>query len=485
MKYHIDYNVFTFGVRRKGTNAMNNRDKKEKKKGLQQFGKLFGRKSIPAAAPPSETIDAVYSNRQSGVTDTTDKDAISDPEAQLHEAVAELAEEVETEVAETAEIQKPTDKKFLKSLLKKFKFPGFKTLDRYITRKFLGTYVFAIILIIVVVIVFDAVEKMDDFITTKATLQEVVFNYYLNFAPYFVNQFSGLFTFIAVIFFTSKMAYQTEIIAILSSGVSFKRLMWPYFVSAMLITALSLSLNLWIIPNANERRVDFERKHLTKNITLKYDKHIYRQIYPNTFAYIRSYNGKNEKAAFLAIEQYEGSRIVGSLDAANVKFNPETRRWIAEKYITRTFDEKNVEKMEKHNNLDTMINLDVVELGKLEDIIQTMSIGKLNTFISEQKDKGSDMVSMFEVERQNRFAYPVSTFVLTVIGLSLSSRKVRGGTGLHIGIGIALCFTYIMFCRFAAEFAKNGTFFSPILLVWLPNIIYAGIAIYLYRKAPK
>ena len=367
------------------------------------------------------------------------------------------------------------------------KFPGFKILDRYILRKFLGTYFFAIALIIIIVVVFDAVEKMDDFITNKATLQVVALDYYLNFIPYFINQFSGLFTFIAVIFFTSKMAYQTEIIAILSSGVSFRRILWPYFLGAMFITAVSLSLNLWVIPGANARRVEFERQYLNKNknLDLRYDRHIYRQIYPGTFAYIRGYNGRTEKATYLAIEQYDGSRMVASLEASDATFLPETKRWTADRYMTRTFDENNLEHLEKHERLDTMINLDVLELGKLEDIIQTMSFGQLNRFIVDQKAKGSDMVSMFEVERQNRFAYPMATFVLTVIGLSLSSRKVRGGTGLHIGVGIALCFSYILICKFAAEFAKSSTFFSPILLVWMPNIIYAFVAVYLYKKAPK
>lgn len=366
---------------------------------------------------------------------------------------------------------------------KKFRFPGFKILDGYITRKFVGTYVFAIALIILIVVVFDAVERIDDFVDKKAPLKAILLDYYLNFIPYFINQFTGLFTFIAVIFFTSKMAYQTEIIAILSSGVSFKRLMWPYFVSATLITALALVLSLWVIPSANEGRVDFEMKYFRKNSYIKYDQHIYRQIYPGTFAYIRSYSNSSKKAAYLAIEQYEGSSIVGMLDARDVTFNPEKKSWAASKYITRTFDGE-VETFETHNRLDTMINLDVKELTKLENLISTMSIRELNEFITEQKAKGSDMLTLFEVERQNRFAYPFATFILTLMGVSLSSRKVRGGTGLHIGIGIALCFTYIMLCRFAAEFAK-GSSISPILFVWSPNLIFAIIAVYLYRKAPK
>lgn len=372
-----------------------------------------------------------------------------------------------------------------KKARRRFRFPGFKILDGYITRKFLGTYVFAIMLIIVIVVIFDAVEKMDDFITNKASMRTVLLDYYVNFVPYFINQFSGLFTFISVIFFTSKMAYQTEIIAILSSGVSFRRLLWPYMLSALAIAALSLSLNLWVIPSANARRVDFEMQYLSKNKNIRYDRHIYRQVYPGTFAYIRGFNGKSNTASYLAIEEYDGSRMTASLEASDVAFDPETKHWVADKYLTRTFDSLNIEKLEKHSRLDTMINLDVVELGKLEDVIQTMSIGELNGFINDQKAKGSDLISMFEVERQNRFAYPMATFVLTVIGLSLSSRKVRGGTGLHIGVGIALCFTYIMVCKFAAEFAKSSTTIPPVLMVWMPDIIYAFIAMYLYRKAPK
>lgn len=370
----------------------------------------------------------------------------------------------------------------------KLKFPGFRILDRYITRKFLGTYMFAIALIIVIVVVFDAVEKIDDFITMKAPLKAIAVDYYVNFIPFFINQFSGLFTFIAVIFFTSKMAYQTEIIAILSSGVSFRRLMWPYFLSALAITMLSLLLNLYVIPRANGHRVEFERRYFVRNRDIdnsQYDKQIYRQIEPGTFIYVRNFSGgATPRAAYMSIEKYEGSTIVETLEAANVSFVPETKHWSAPSYITRTFD-GGTETFTQHEKLDTLINLEMMELGKLEDIVQTMNISELNEFIAQQTAKGSDELGLFEVERQNRYAYPVATFILTIIGVSLSSRKVRGGTGLHIGIGIGLCFTYIMFGRFAAEFAKSSTTMPAWLVVWIPNIIYAFIAVYLYRKAPK
>ena len=367
---------------------------------------------------------------------------------------------------------------------KKLRFPGLKIIDRYIIRKFLGTYFFAISLIVIVVVVFDAVEKMDDFVEMKAPFKAIAIDYYLNFVPYFMNQFSGLFTFIAVIFFTSKMAYQTEIIAILSSCTSFLRMMWPYFLSALAIALFSLMLSLFVIPRANGYRVEFERRYFKRNQTLKYEPNIYRQIYPGTFAYIRNFDGKNNRASYLAIEAYEGSTIVSTLEAASVTVDPETNRWTAPKYVIRTFDGE-VEQFTQYEKLDTTINLDVMELGKLSDIIQTMPIKELNQFIAQQKAKGSDMLGMFEVERQNRFSYPIATFILTLIGVSLSSRKVRGGTGLHMGIGIGLCFAYIMLTRFGEEFAKNSAGVSPALMVWIPNIVFAVIAVYLYRKAPK
>jgi len=363
------------------------------------------------------------------------------------------------------------------------KFPGFKILDRYITLKFLGTYFFAIMLIVVVVIIFDATEKMDDFIEMKAPMVEIVFTYYLNFIPFFINQFSALFTFIAVIFFTSKMAYNTEIIAILSSGVSFKRLLWPYFLSATVITALSLFLNLFVIPVSNQHRLDFESKYMKKNRVAKYEQHIFRQVTPGTFAYIRGFNGATQRATYLALETYEDGAMVASMEAGNARFDSVTTRWTAPEYILRTF-ENDQEHFEKHEKLDTLINLTADELGKVEDLIKTMNYFELNQFVRQQRTKGSDMIAVFEVEKYSRWAYPMASFVLTLMGVSLSSRKVRGGTGLHIGVGVGLCFTYILFMKFAEEFAKGGVL-PPVISVWAPNFLFAILAIYMYQKAPK
>ena len=363
-------------------------------------------------------------------------------------------------------------------------FPGFKILDRYILGKFVGTYLFAIAMIIVIVVVFDYVEKVDDFIQMQAPVKAIIFDYYFKFVPFFINQFSALFTFIAVIFFTSKLAYQTEIVAMLSGGMSFRRLMWPYFLGALFITALSLLLSLWIIPMTQKDCVAFEQKYIARRVREQYDRHIYRQVEPGKFAYIRGFSKATSVASFFALEQYEGSTMVGALEASDVKFDPQSKHWTAQRYITRTFDQKGDETFKQHRNLDTVINLDVVELGRLTEFLTTMNIVELNDFLAQQRDKGSDSIRQIEVERHIRFSYPFGTFILTLIGVSLSSRKVRGGTGLHIGIGITICFSYIMLTRVFEEFAKGGSM-PTMLAVWLPNIIFLIIGIYLYRKAPK
>lgn len=365
------------------------------------------------------------------------------------------------------------------------KFPGVKILDRYIIKKFLGTFVFAIALLIVVILIFDTVEKMDKLLENKTPLSAFLFQYIINFIPYFINQFGGLFVFIAVIFFTSKLAYQTEIIAMLSGGMSFNRLMWPYFLSAALIFLVSIFLSLMVIPKANIQRIAFENTYVKPNrANTTYEENIFIQESPGTFVYIRGFDGKRNTATYFAIEKYNGSTVQSILETGErIHYNPDTKRWSADRYITRSFTD-NVETFEQHGKLDTLLNISYEELGGVINLVKTMNIIELNKFIKEQKDKGSDMISYFEVERAQRFSYPFAIFILTLIGVSLSSRKVRGGTGLHIGIGITLCFSYILIAKFTEEFAKVGTI-NPVLAVWIPNIIYALIAIYLYKRAPK
>lgn len=361
---------------------------------------------------------------------------------------------------------------------------GYRILDRYILGKFLSTYLFGLAIIIVIVVVFDYTEKVDDFTELKAPMRAIIVDYYLNFVPYFINQFSGLFTFIAVIFFTSKMASQSEIVAILSGGVSFKRFLWPYFMGATVITLLSFALSLWIIPISQRDCVAFQRKYIKRQQVMPYDHDIYRQIDDGTFAYVRGYSPNLERIPYFAIDRFDGSSMVEQLDAASVTFDPETRRWTAPRYTIRRFEEGTEVSFKQFRNLDTLINLDARELGHIESLIKTMTIGELNDFLAQQRKKGADDVYVIEVERHARFSYPLSAIILTLIGVSLSSRKVRGGMGFHIGMGIALCFAYIMCGRIFEQIAISGSL-PAWFGVWLPNFIFAIIAVIIYYKAPK
>lgn len=346
------------------------------------------------------------------------------------------------------------------------------------------TYVFGLLMMSIIIVVFDYVERVDDFTEMHAPVDAIIFDYYLNFIPHLVNQFSALFTFISVIFFTSKLAMQTEIVAILSGGVSFRRLMWPYMLGAGIIALASLCLSLWIIPEGQKDSVAFQAKYFKGNQLIDYQEHVYRQLEPGTFAYVRGYSPDLERVPFFAIERYEGSDMVEVLNAASATFDEESGRWTAPRYVIYTRGEDGTLGYEQFRNLDTLINLDARELVGTKGLVKTLTFEELNDFLAKQRSKGSDDLFLIEVERHTRFSYPFSTFILTLIGVAIASRKVRGGMGMHIGMGITLCFTYIMLGRVFEQIALGGTV-PPWLGVWLPNIIFAIIALYVYIKAPK
>ncbi len=360
---------------------------------------------------------------------------------------------------------------------------GFKKIDSYIIKKFLGTYFFAILLIISIAVVFDISEKIEDFIEKEAPLKEIVFNYYMNFIPYFANLFSSLFTFIAVIFFTSKMAYNTEIIAILSSGVSFRRMMFPYFISALVIAIFSYSLMAYVIPPANEVRLDFTYKYI-KNPIRNTDKDIHRQIEPGVFVYMKSYNATNDVGYKFSMEKFDESGMLKSkLMSDYVKWDSTNSKWTIRNYFIREIDGMD-ENIITGTSIDTVLNMQPEEFKRIANFTETMNINELNAYIEEQRMQGADNVTALLIDKYSRVAYPFSTFILTLIGVSLSSRKIRGGIGMHIGFGLLLSFSYILFMRFTTMFAISGAM-KPLFAVWLPNLIYAVISLFLYRIAPK
>ena len=359
-----------------------------------------------------------------------------------------------------------------------------KTIDLYILRKFLGTFFFAIALIISISIVFDLVEKMDDFMDSKAPLTAIVFDYYLNFIPYFTNLFTPLFVFIAVIFFTSKMAAQTEIIAILSSGVSFRRMMVPYFEGAAIIAVLSFVLGGYVIPPANRTRIEFENQYVKtrKEVGLS-DMHM--QISPGVFVYMGRYYSFRESGDRFNIEQYDGERLVSRLWARTAKYDSLRCVWTLRNYRRWDFAPDGVaHTMTSGAEVDTAINVLPSDFKSERKSFEMLNNSELRHYIAEQQRRGLGNIEEFQIELYKRIASPFASFILTLIGVSLSSRKVRGGMGLNIVVGIALSFSYILFLTISTTFAVSGSM-PPLLAVWLPNIFFSIIGAVLYFKAPK
>ncbi len=357
-----------------------------------------------------------------------------------------------------------------------------KKLDIYIIKKFLGTYFYAIALIIGIVIVFDISEKIDDFIEKDAPVKLIIFNYYMNFVPYFANLFTALFTFIAVIYFTSKLANDSEIIAMLSNGISFMRLLVPYFISAAIIAVFSLILILFVIPPANRVRLEFENTYLRREFRNR-DRNIHMQVKPGVFVYMESYNNRYDIGQKFSMEEFENGKLKSKLFANYIKWDTTINKWKINKYYIRNFEGIH-ESLIKGNSLDTTLNIYPSDFSRRLSIVETMNYFQLNEFIKKEKMRGADNIETYLIEKYRRFSFPFATFILTLIGVSLASRKVRGGIGLHIGLGILIAFTYVMFMQVSTVFATNGSM-SPLLAVWVPNIIFSGVALLLYKYAPK
>ena len=355
-------------------------------------------------------------------------------------------------------------------------------IDRYIIRKFITTYFFALLLIIGIVIIFDISEKIDDFVSKEAPLRAIVVNYYLNFIPFFVNMFSPLFVFITVIFFTSKLAANSEIIAMLSGGISFKRLMVPYLVSALVIAAFSLTLNLFVIPPANKNRLIFEERYIRKP-SANLNRNIHFQLEPNVFIYMESFRNWDNTAQRFTLERFEGNRLVSKLSAESAAWDSTIMGWRLNNYYIRHIEE-DYERLEQGLRRDTILDFTAAELKQRKGAVEALNYFELNQEIDKLKMRGDDRVKLAQVQKNTRVAVPFSAFILTLMGVSLSSKKRRGGIGLNIGIGIALSFTYILFLRFSEMFVR-GDVLSPAVALWVPNMVFAVVAAVLYRLAPK
>lgn len=358
-----------------------------------------------------------------------------------------------------------------------------KKLDLYIIKKFLGTFFFALLLIVFIAVVFDLSEHIDDFIEKQAPVRAILFEYYLNFIPYFANLFSMLFTFIAVIFFTSKMAFNTEIIAILSSGVSFRRLMVPYFISALIIAVFSFMLSSYIIPPANKKRLDFEEQYI-RNKRRFTQRNFHKQIEPGVTIYLERYNTDGDVGLKFSMEKFENGELKTKLNSDLIQWDSTSGKWKIKHYRIRHIIDSLSENFETGTELDTLLKLHPSEFKIRENIVETMNYTQLSEFIEEQREQGIQNIETYLIEKYRRIAFPFATFILTLIGVSIASRKVKGGIGLHIGLGFLFSFSYILFMQISTTFAISGLM-DTLLAVWIPNILYAILALILYRVAPK
>jgi lipopolysaccharide export system permease protein len=363
------------------------------------------------------------------------------------------------------------------------KKPKLSILDLYIIKKFLGTFFFTIALILAIAVVFDLSEKIDNFLENEAPFSKILFDYYLNFIPYFAVLFSPLFTFVSVIYFTSRMAYNTEIIAILSSGVSFNRLLVPYFISALGLTLFAFSLNNFVIPHANARKLAFEDIYYHKTAKVVREKNIHKQIEPGIIIYLESFDTYTNVGRKFSIERFTDGELKSKLLADEIRWDSVKNKWNIINYYNREFiDDSQV--ITHGRTIDTTLNLSPEEFRRRDNVFEAMNLGELNRFIKEQKMQGAEDIDAYLIEKHRRFSFPFSAFILTVIGVSVSSKKAKGGIGMQLGIGLLISFSYIMFMQFSSQFAINGSL-SPLIAVWIPNLVFAVVAVFLYRLAPK
>ena len=374
---------------------------------------------------------------------------------------------------------------WLGRLLKKLKPTFIKRLDWYIIKKFIGTYFFSIILIISIAIVFDVNEHLAKFTQYHAPLKAIVFDYYANFIPYFANLFSPLFVFISVIFFTSKLAGNSEIIAMLAAGVSFKRLMRPYMMSCVFISLLSYYLSAYVIPHGTIIRQNFETTYKNKKKNTAAD-NVQLQVGQGVIAYIQHYDNTSKKGYGFSLDKFENKKLVSHMTATDIQYD--TISDTKYKWKVRNWKIRQLKGLREHitsgAQRDTVIMMEPADLVYSKGQQETFTSPELYDYISKQIDRGSSNVVQYQVEYHKRIAASFASFILTIIGLSLSSRKRKGGMGLYLGIGLALSFTYIMLQTISSTFAINASF-PPMLAAWTPNIIFAFVAYFCYRHAPN
>ena len=352
-------------------------------------------------------------------------------------------------------------------------------IDRYIIKKFLGTFFYSLLLLLLVVIVIDFSEKIDDFIQNDLSFFTIMSEYYLHFLPYFANLFSPLFIFISVVFFTSRLADNSEIIAIFNSGMSFKRFLRPFIISAMFLSVLSFILGSYVIPISNKYRIDFQNKYLKSQKQIL-RKNIHLQKTENHYYYLEGYNNKRNIGYKFSVENFENGKLKNKLRSEYIQWNEETKKWTLNKYEIRTFHEDG-ETLKVGEKTDTTLMLFPSDFIIQTNLAETMNLKELNKNIESETIKSSGKAKFYKIEKHKRIAFPFAIIILTIIAVSLSSKKKKSGIGTNMGLGLLISFSYILFFQFSSTLSINGNL-EPWIAVWIPNILYIFLGILLLRK---
>jgi lipopolysaccharide export system permease protein len=363
-----------------------------------------------------------------------------------------------------------------------------RLLDRYIIRQFLGTFAFMIAVFCVVAVVFDVAENIDDLISSEASLWRILTDYYLSFCLNLGNRLSAFIVFLTIIWFTSRLAQRSEIIAAHAAGVSLGRLMRPYMLAATLLVGGSMLLAHIVLPRTNATKVDFEFEFIHKDFYIS-EQHMYREVAPGTVVYFRSMAPMRAVGYRFVMERWvddvdSGHRLAEKWVASKANWLEEEQTWRLANVRIRAIDDAGEESIVFHNRVDTALAMRLTDFGRRNESVSTLDYKALDDLIASEREKGSAAVTGLELERFGRTANPFSIFVMTLIGVSVASRRRRGGTGIHILIGVVICFTYVFSAKVTAVAATNAGI-SPALAVWLPNLLYGVLGLWLYRRAAR
>lgn len=357
-----------------------------------------------------------------------------------------------------------------------------KLLDWYILKRFLQTYVFVVAVIVLVVVMIDYTEKIEDFRKHNAPINAVLFEYYLNFIPYWANYISPLMVFIATVFLTSRLAARSEIIAILSSGVSFMRFLLPYSVGALILAVFTYFMVNYIIPRANKTRIAFELKY-TKDAYTYNGRNVHLKIAPDTYAYLESYNNLTRIGYKFTLERMKGNQLLQKLSADRIEWDSTRRKWAIHDFKIRTINGQN-ETLVPGTRVDTTLNMKPSDFESDFNLFETFTLPELNNYIGLLQSRGADGVEVYLLEKYSRDTRPFAIVILTVIGVIVSARKSRRGVGWQVALGFFLAFAYLLFFMLGKGIAESGNL-NPLLAVWMPNILFAGIGVLLYHTIPR